>query len=419
MTTRALVFAALGALAGCGGGASATAPVRAGGGPCDLTADRPVAWRAARCVRADNARVLGVAADPRGGVIVTGTFTGSLAFESPLAFAGPNAFVASLAPDLSTRWRARIDAPGALRGVAVDAGGVAIVTGSADPPEGPFFTRFDPSGAIVARKDLQLGGFSTSLAPTVSGAFVLRHQADGVRLVRIDAAGTALGAALVTPAYVHDFPANLDENALVADVAVDGAGGAVLPVMLGPAPEPGAPEIGLARLAPNGALLWTRGVRAGRRAQIAAVPGGFVLLSRDASGVCKTEDPRDAFAVVRVDAEARVVFTRCFTARASDLRLAARADGVAIVAGQVDGTIDAGDGAHARTSGTLTSFLFALGPDGALRGPSVAFGDPLHFVAVEALGVARDGTVIVAGATGSQAPSSPRMASVFVATLAL
>jgi hypothetical protein len=419
MSARA--FAALGvcaAIVGCGGGVSRTAPAHAGDAPCDLTADRPVAWRAARCLRAADARVLGITPDPRGGVIVSGTFTGDIGFESPLAFAGRNAFVASLAPDLSTRWRARLDAPGALRGVAADARGVAIVTGSPDPPEGPFFTRFDGSGAIVARKDLQLGGFSTSLSATRAGTFLLRHQTDGVRVVTVDAMGGVGGAARITPDSVHDFPASLEENALVADLVVLPDGGAVTPVMLGPAPEPGAPEVGLARLAPNGAVLWSRGLRVGRRAQIAAVPGGFVLLSSDPTGVCKTADGRGAFAVVRVDLDARVTNTRCFTGRTSDVRLATREDGTAIVAGQFEGSLDLGDGGHARLEGTLGSFVVALGPDGTMRGPSIGVGDSVRFVAIEALAVARDGAIVIAGVSGTQA-RSPRMATVFVATLAL
>jgi hypothetical protein len=343
-----------------------------------------------------------------------------LGVTPPLAFGGRSAFVAAFGPDLASRWSARVDAPGDLRGLAVDARGVVLVTGAAEAPEGPFFTRFDPAGNVVVRKDLQLGGLTTSAAVTPSGAYVLRHQESGVRLVAVDAAGAIVGAARLTTGLTHELPASLDANSLVPDMAVDGSGGVVTPAMLGPAAEPGAPEVGLVRVAPNGAVLWTRGVRAGRRAQIAAVAGGFVLLSRDAVGLCKGGSAADAFAIVKVDAEANVAWTRCIAARTSDLHLAVGADGVAFVAGQFTGTLDVGDGAHLAPAGALGSFLFALGPDGGLRGHSVAFAPPGGFVAIEGLAVARDGAVVVAGVTGAGVgPGNLRMASVFVASLTL
>jgi hypothetical protein len=390
--------------------------VQGADGPCGLTTDRPVAWRAARCVRATSARVLGLAPDPRGGAIAVGSFSGDVGFEQPLAFAGQNAFVAALGPDLGTRWRTRLEAPGAPRAFAVDARGVAIVSGSPEAPEGPFFTRYDLAGSSVARRDLQLGGLTTGAAP-VAGGYLLRHQAGGVHVVRIDDAGGVVGSARLTPAYVHDFPASLEENGLVPDEAVDSAGGAYTPVMVGPALEPGGPEVGLVRVAPNGAVMWTRGVKIGRRAQIAAVPGGLVLLSRDAAGVCKEGD---AFAVVRVDGEGTPSWTRCFAARTSDLRLAVRPDGAAVIAGQFTGSLDVGDGAHVVSEGALASFVFALGPDGALRGRSVALGEPLRFVAIQALAALPDGTVLLGGAAGTALkPRAFEMTHLFVAELSL
>lgn len=377
---------------------------------CELSPDRRVDGTALRCVVTPNARVLGVATAPGGQVALLGTYSGVLAFDPPQGLSDPNGvFLATLGPDLSTRAMARVDAPGHVMGWHVAAGGIALVSSSADAPEGPFLTRYDGFGRVMMRRDLGYGGLTTSVLGDGSGQAILRHKSDGVRLVVVGADGNVLRASQrLIPAWVHEFPSRIEENGMVQDMArlTDGS---VITVharaISGEVNEQG--EV-LSKVSAQGEIAWQRPVRLGKGAQLAALGDSVIALAPYPIGVCHGSDPQRSFGLVRLDAAGRTMWGKCYRARAAGLRLASDGQSRLVVSGQFSGYANLGDRERDLDS-ALRSFVMWVDDQGHTL-DSVALGDSAGFVAIQSTAMAPDGRVLIAGALGIGGPGeSPEL----------
>jgi hypothetical protein len=371
---------------------------------------------AAQCFEAPTARVTAVRIAAAGNVIVAGTFADRLAFggATPMrAVAGQGqAFVAGFTPDLTTQFARAVDAPGVLRGVVAAPRGVGLITGSGDVPEGPFLTMLDPAGNVVSRRDLGFGGLVTGVATDARGVLMLRTQQDGVRLVVVSSDdGRVLGTQRVSPPWIHQFPASITADALVSDVALFSDGAYTLHAR---APSDDGDQAMSKMQLGSGAVAWTRPVHVGTNAQLVAMAGGTAALTPDAIALC----PGRGFAIAAFDGEAALRWQRCFAAHATELRLMTDPAGRLVVTGQMDGSADLGGGMFSVPADKLASFVLLLDERGETRRAALLSGPAI--AAVQAVAVAPDGAVVVAGAVARSAAGEGRGAlqtHLFVASL--
>ena len=353
----------------------------------------------ARCIEATNARVVAIRPDPSGDFVLAGVFGAKIAIDGvhTLTPVGTilQPFVARIAPDGTTRFARAVDAPGLLRGAAVTARGIAIVTSSLDLPEGPFLTRLDASGNVIARQNLGFGGLVTGFAEDRSrGVLAMRVQQDGVRVVVADEDGRVLGASQVAPPWVAQFPASVTADALLSDMAL--TDGVYTLVARGPSEDGAVSDQALVKVSGSGAVLWSRAVPVGANAQIVAAPaGGLFVLTPDATALCPGPIG-GAFAVTALDGESNVTWIRCLSARAAELRIATDSSGRVVLSGQTTGHGDLGAGPFDIDGHHVASFVALLGDRGETR--RVAMLDGADVVAGQSLAVGEGGTILVAGA---------------------
>jgi hypothetical protein len=368
----------------------------------------------ARCFEAPTARVTAIRIAAAGNVIVAGTFFERLALAgaTPMrAVAGQGqAFVASFTSDLRMQFAHAVDAPGVLRGVVAAPRGVGLITGSGDLPEGPFLTMLDSAGNVASRRDLGFGGLVTSVSTDARGVLMLRTQQEGVRLVAVSSDdGRVLVTQRVSPPWIHQFPASITADALVSDVALFNDGAYTLHAR---APsEDGDQAMSKMHLG-SGAIAWTRPVHVGTNAQLVALAGGTAALTPDAIALC----PGRGFAITAFDGEAAVRWQRCFAAHATELRVATDPAGRLVVTGQMDGVAELGGGTFSVPADKLSSFVLLLDERGEPRRAALLSGPTI--AAIQAVAVAADGTVVVAGAvartTGERGTTQTHL---FVASL--
>lgn len=390
---RPLILASL-VLAACGG-----APGRfpSATSACHLYA-RGAEVADAVCAATATAHVVALRVDAAGQPVVVGTFAGRLDLGRPITTdAAAQPFVAGFDASLRPRFLTPLDVPGAIAGVARGARGLAIVSSSLEPPEGPFLTRIGPSGEVALRKDLGFGGLVGSVTFDPRGALVMRSQREGLRLVATDEDGNVLVAPRLAPAWVPQLPASTREGALVEDVAM-------LPDGVVVAHAGTASDEVLTRITTSGKVLWSRAAPIDSRPQLGKVTSGFVALNPDGASQC----PGQGFAVTLFDREAHPRWSKCFAGRAERLRLAT--DGARIVvAGQAQGVVDFGGGA-VPAPGKTGSFVLRLDEAGnVLR--VVWLGGPNH-VANDAVALL-PGRILVAGGVGE----SPSQTHLYLATL--
>jgi hypothetical protein len=390
---RVLGACLLGALT-CACGGAGTSSVQSALGGSEL--DRSIRVVNVGGTDATTARVLGAASAPGGDVVVVGTFREEIPFDPAHTRVAGGSFVARLAPDLAPRFAVVLDAPGFPRAVVADAGGALVLSSSPDSPEGPFLTRIDSTGRVTQRRDLGFGGVVAGAVADGAGGVLVRDQEDGTRLVHLDAAGAISWSALLAPPYVNDFPATLEENAILPSLALL-RDGTVVAVHPGEPTSAAGPVQTLTRVSPSGAILGHAPVRMGRLPIVAAASDGTVAVSSRALGICEAS----ALAIVRVDPVGNTLWTRCIPGQVSGLRLAVAADGTVAVAGQFTGVLDFGDAPH-RTDG-LASFVVWLDSSGKAR-RSVALGGAWSFVAAQALLTSASDLVLL-GASGIGGPA--------------
>lgn len=394
---RTLVPIALLAVAACGRGGSFPSSASA----CRLYA-RGADVADAICVPSSSAHVMALRVDERGQPILVGTFAGRLDLDPARPIATPavaQPFVAGLDGSLRSRFVVPLDLPGALGGVATGARGVAIVSSDVDAAgQGPFLTRVGGDGAILLRKNLGFGGLVGGVTFDPRGAFVLRTQREGLRVVATDEEGNVHFAPRIAPPWVAQLPASTREGAFVSDVAVLPDG--VVAAHLGE-----AGDAHLTKVTMGGVVAWSKGVPFDSRPQLAATSAGMVALNPDGASQCSGA----GFAVTMLDREANPLWSKCFAGHTARLRLAA-GHGRVVVAGQARGDIDFGRGA-VTAPGETGSFVLSLNERGDLR-RVVWLGGPDH-VANDAVAILPGGRLLVAGGVGE----SPRQTHLYVATL--
>lgn len=411
--------------AACGGGSSTgriTLPTSAREARCELVSDHGRSLETT-CFPANGARVAAIALDPSGDIVLLGALAGNVTIGQPLASGGDDPFLARLAPNRSARWSIRLDAPGWARGLAADAGGVTVVTGTmGDAGERSFFTRVDARGRAVVRRELGFAGYASSMALDPWGQLVVRQELGGTRIAKVSREGAVLGSIAVGVPYAHTFPASLRTDTSASEIGVEADGSVVVPHGLGPSPTPGAAEQGLTRVASDGRVVWMHPHQLGKNVQLAVHPRGYALLAAPSILPCKGTVSGDTLAVALVDKNGGRVWDRCFRAHTSGARFVVDGRGVVTVAGQVTGANDFSGGAP--TPGRLASFVLRLDADGRTLSSDI-FGDRRLFVASQALAAEASGRVVFAGTIGrDEGDGSPErgwmtltQTHVFVATL--
>ena len=393
-------------LAGCRG---PTYP-RSGRGPCALEPRGDIRADARRCFAAQNARAQGVALGPDGTAAIAGTFSGTLAdgpfrvFSDEVQAGGHSVidrdgrFLMVLQPTLDPKLVLKLDIPGWLRGLRFDGHRVTLVSDAAPPAVGPFLTGFDASGHVVSRSNSSLGGIATSTLWDGAALWV-RHQADGLRAVRLKATGEVVAASPpLAPPWVHQFPLAIDDNAIISQMAKLRDGSVVVFHARELTYVPGESGEALSRVAPDGKMLWQVPISLGRNVQLAPLEEGVLALSPEPAAICRALRPMSAFALTLVDSRGAVVWRRCYASTTSGLRLATHGT-EALVGGQFTGSIRLDAAVFDTQPGQLQSFVMWVGPDGHTLSAGT-FGDSNTLVVVQALALGPNGRAVVAGASG-------------------
>jgi hypothetical protein len=390
---RVAVFGSMVLVAGCGGSASRFPSSAAG--DCGLRA-AGAEIVAGTCIPGAHVRAFALRVDAANEPVLVGTFHGRLEIDrtKPLmtkAFA--QSFFARFDSGLRPKVVRAIDAPGSLGGAVLDEGGVAVITSSGEGSAGPFFTRLGANGSVVLRRDLGFGGVAFGMSTVAPASIVLRAHREGLRVVRADRNGSVTNAARVAPAWIPQSSPSIAQGSLVGEMASI-EGGVVVAHARAPGDDAATSDQALSKVGPDGTIVWTKPATIGSNAQLAAAGGAVAILSPDASAFCAGPV---WFAVTLVDREGNARWSKCFPGQTHALRLEADAKGRIVVAGQAKGRIALGAAAYDAGDG-VASFVVRLSDDGRVQ--SSAWLSGLRTVANQALALAPDGTVLLAGAAG-------------------
>jgi hypothetical protein len=388
---------------------------------------------------------LDVVVDSAGNAIAVGYFHGSTDFGAgPVAAIGNDAFVVSYAPDGSVRWHKTFGASptvwdDAAVGVALDPCDGVVVAGTffgavdfgggvldAGTHRGTFVAKYDPDGTHVwsrvytSSQEVRasdvavdpagrvtvagafagvatLGGTDTHTALGILDMFVAQHDADGELLWSAAAGGEsftlaqgvgadAWGNAIVVGQYMGSF--TIAPGWMHASVAASW-------------------DAFVVKYSPTGEPLWSRsyGAAATDSARAVAVrPDGGILVGGAFAGgpVTLADEPyvatgfgSDGFVVAHT-AAGDGVWAYVFGLGGDDLvhKLAVDGDGRALVAGEIQGAVDAGGG-PLPAAGGKDALVAVLDSAGAHLGSHSIGG----FADDASRSVARDaaGTLVVAG----------------------
>lgn len=272
---------------------------------------------------------LGVAFDPEGNALVTGSFEGAIDLGGgPLQSAGQeDVFVAKLAPDGALLWAQRFGGPGRdeAYGVAVDAQGDLVVAGTFDGV-------IDFGGGPLLAVGGELDGFVAKLGAQGGHVWSKRFGDDLIQVIN-DVAVTADGGAVLV-----GFGAG----------AIDFGGG--------PLATAGGGDAFAVKLDAAGAHVWSRvfGDSAEQGAFGVAVDGagdvlvtGYMLGSIDlGAGSVLTTDAGDDIFVLKLDAAGAPIWGRGFGDSNTQVGfdVAADAAGDVVLTGWISGATDFGGG---------------------------------------------------------------------------
>jgi len=386
------------------------------------------------------ARVVGMAADAHGDVVITGALSGTVDFGGgPLPSAGEDdVFVVKLDPDGKPIWSKRLGGPGyqVPAGVAVDGEGAAVIVGTLDQTAdfggGPlssaglvdvFVLKLDFAGnhlwsrrfgdaaeqeasavAVDREGDVFVAGsFEGTL--DFGGGPLASAGADDVYLAKLDASGEHLWSKRFGDGRAQKGRA----------LAADGEGGVVLAGQMegtmdlggGPLVAKDAFQLFVARFDASGRHLWSRtyGAAAGARVDPRAVAWGprGVAVTGIARGATDLGDgmlaqvgaEEDAF-VLALDASGGTRFARRFggSGAVEPKAIAALGDGALVVGGQLEGTAGFGRRGSVTSAGKTDAFLLALDAEG-VPGAAHTYGDAARQSGTSLTTV--DGEVVFAG----------------------
>ncbi len=349
-----------------------------------------------------------VAVDAQGDLILVGHFDASVDFGGgALASAGQaDLFVAKLDPTGKHLWSKRFGSAGAdyAYGVAVDAQGAVIVTGSfestADFGGGPVGVGGLAQHAFVAKLDADGNHQWSKAFPSVASGRRLAVDAQGEAVVAfmfmdaIDLGGGALTSAGVTDVAVarfsaagdlawaarfggpdvdqpHDLALDAKGSILLAGhftSSIDFGGGALM--------SAGKADVFVAKLDAKGAHVWSRrfgGADIDLANGIAAAGTDAVIVGRFSGPIdfgVKAFTPKNApfsdLFVVRLGDKGQAIWARAFGGPQHDEAhdVAVDVDGKVVVVGSMSGSIDFGAAGVLVSAGNTDAFVLKLAPDG-------------------------------------------------------
>lgn len=453
---------------GASGGAGGAGGAGGSGGACGDAWSCHVLWEEAFSGSGD-VILAGVAADPKGNVVLSGTFAGTVDFGAGalVAASDRDLFVLELDPAGNTIWSKgfAVDAPpdtaGGPTGLAVDGEGNVVLTGlllgAIDFGEGPlasasgsvpdvFVAKLDPGGDVMWSLRLPQPNADSPGGPRVAtdagdGVILLESFKGTVELPdgpmtsegeldtlvaklapsgsylwgkRLGGPGTTFyGLALATTGTELIMSGNLDGAVDLGGVPLAGAAGTLF----------------AAALDGNGAPLWGRAFPAAPGSLpllipsgIAPRPGGGMLLTGAYSGSPDLGSgplpapPDHAMFALALDGAGQPLWSKGFIG-ATSRRITADAAGNIVATGLFRDTVDFGGG-PLTSAGDADAFVIKLAPGGEVLW-SARHGDARFELGVGA--VDGDAHVLVAGNAwavlpdGAADPSSP--IALFVAML--
>lgn len=315
-----------------------------------------------------------VAVNPAGEIAIAGSFLGAIDFgDFFLTDSGNDAFVAKLDIDGHPLWAQQIGGEGSqtILAIAVDGTGSVIVTGS-------FSGTLTVAGQPFVAD--QVDSFVVKLSPqgdlvwvrTVAGT-----KTQTVRSVAVDAAGN------IVVAGFFDGTADFDGSMV---------------------PSAGNLDAFVAKLDPNGALVWARtyGDAAEQRATAVGVDasasvflaGHFLGKIDLGDGPSPPASSNSAF-VVKIGPDGNALWGRTFaTALASGKvsSLAVQSAGSVVIGGEISGTLDFGCGPVTSSENAIDTFVADLDSNGMCVWSS-RFGS----TSVRALAATGDSQTLVCG----------------------
>jgi hypothetical protein len=343
----------------------------------------------------ETAEVVDVAADPDGGLVVVGDYTGALDLGAGVTLpprANGGTFVAKLDAGGQFLWAAEAPRRMPLQVVADAAGGVWL---SSDAGGALLVTHFATGGAELGHLRVDVVPPGRMVGSGDGGVIVggrrvgAIHFGDGgvlpaldvrdadVALVKIDPSGAATSARSLAPLFWSAPPGRDTFRQLAIDDLAAGPDGATT-VLLSAAEQVvsgatcQAQAALLARLAPSGDLVWSRWL---------PPPNGERRLAVDAAGdALVTENlghgeygsvgggsvPGPALSLALFDPNGEPRWTESFLADVGLVRPLFAPDGAILLAGSFQGSFDFGGGPVAGSPGENRLFVAALSPAGAL-----------------------------------------------------